>query len=195
MARVEEKGGPMVRFANWYMRRHYGREIAVTGVMAQSRANAVGYGMLEFWHERGHAVDEKLKVLAATKAATKIGCEFCIDIGAHLGREAGVTEQQLRDFHTYRESSAFSPLEKLVMDYAEEMSKTSVQIPDDMFARLREHFNDEQLVELTAAIAIENLRARFNNALDIPPAGFSEGAYCPMPERALETVSSGDGSP
>ena len=81
MARVEEKSGLMVRGANWYTRRQYGREIEVTGVMAQSRPNALGYGMLEWWHERGHAVDEKLKVLAATKAATKIGCEFCIDIG------------------------------------------------------------------------------------------------------------------
>jgi AhpD family alkylhydroperoxidase len=195
MARVEEKSGLMVRGANWYTRRTYGRDIEVTGVMAQSRPNAIGYGMLEWWHERSHAVDEKLKVLAATKAATKIGCEFCIDIGTHLGREAGVTEEQLRDFHTYRDSAAFSPVEKLVMEYAEEMSKTNVQISDELFAQLREHLNEEQIVELTAAIAIENLRARFNNALDISPAGFSEGAYCPMPERSLEAVSSGDGAP
>jgi AhpD family alkylhydroperoxidase len=194
MARGEEKGGLMVRAANWYMRRQYGREIAVTGVMAQSRPNAMGYGMLEWWHERGHAVDEKLKMLAVTKAATQIGCEFCIDIGSYLSRESGVTEQQLRDFHSYRGSDAFSPLEKLVIEYAEEMSKTNVDVPDELFSRLGEHFNDEQLVELTTAIAIENFRARFNNALDIPPAGFSEGVYCPMPERSREVVSSGEGA-
>jgi AhpD family alkylhydroperoxidase len=194
MARVEEKGGLLVRATNWYTRREYGREIGVTGVIGQSRANAIGYGLHEWWHERGHAVDEKLKLLAATKAATKIGCEFCIDIGSHLGREAGVTEEQLRDFHSYKESDAFSPVEKLVIEYAEEMSKANVQIPDELFASLREHFNDEQIVELTAAVAIENFRARFNNALDIAPAGFSEGAYCPMPERRLEEVSSGDGA-
>jgi AhpD family alkylhydroperoxidase len=194
MARVEEKGGLLVRMTNWYTRRTYGREVGVTGVIAQSRPNALGYGLHEWWHERGHAVDAKLKMLAATKAATKIGCEFCIDIGSHLSREAGVTEEQLRGFHSYRESDDFSELEKLVMEYAEEMSKTNVDVPDELFAKLREHLNDEQLVELTAAIAIENFRARFNNALDIPPAGFSEGAYCPMPERLREQVSSGNGS-
>jgi hypothetical protein len=52
-----------------------------------------------------------------------------------------------------------------------------------LFDRLRKHFDDAQLVELTASIAIENYRARFNNALDVPPAGFSEGAYCPMPDK------------
>jgi AhpD family alkylhydroperoxidase len=185
----------MVRATNWYTRRAYGREMAVTGVMAHSKPNAMGYGTFEFFHERSHAVDEKLKMLAATKAAARIGCEFCIDIGSHLSREAGVTEDQLRELHSYRESAAFSPLEKLVIEYGEEMSKTSVEISDELFARLREHFNEEQLVELTAAIAIENFRARFNNALDIPPAGFSEGAYCVMPERSLEAVSSGDGAP
>jgi AhpD family alkylhydroperoxidase len=183
MARVEGKGGPLVRFGNWYVRRKYGREIGVTEVVAQSRPNALGYSMLEFWHERAHALDARIKDLAATKVATIVGCQFCIDIGAHLSREAGATEEQLRDFHNYRTSDAFSLEEKLAMEYAEQMTQQNVQIADDFFARLHEHFSDEQLVELTMAIAVENLRARFNNALDIPAAGFSEGAYCPMPER------------
>ena len=106
-----------------------------------------------------------------------------------------MTEEQLRDFHSYTESDAFSPLEKLVMRVrGGDVARPTSRSPRSMFARLREHFDDEQLVELTAAIAIENFRARFNNALDIPPAGFSEGAYCPMPERSLEVASSGDGA-
>jgi AhpD family alkylhydroperoxidase len=188
MARVEEKNGALVRFTNWYTRRQFGRDIQTTAVIANSAPNMLAWGMFEWWHERGHAVEEKLKALAGTKAATTIGCEFCIDIGSHLSREAGVSDEQLRDFHNYRESDAFSPVEKLVMEYAEEMSKTNVEISDDLFARLREHFDDRQLVELTAAIGIENFRARFNNALDVAPAGFSEGAYCPMPERIAETA-------
>jgi len=194
-ARVSNKEGALVRFTHWYTRREYGREIAVTPVMAQSRPNFFGYGMFEWWHERSKSVDTKLKMLAATKAATKIGCEFCIDIASHLSREAGVTDEQLKDFHSYRTSPAFSPIEKLVMEYAEEMSKANVDIPDELFARLHEHFDDEQIVELTAAIAIENFRARFNDALQIPPAGFSEGMYCPLPEKQEgQAVEAGSGS-
>jgi AhpD family alkylhydroperoxidase len=185
MARVEEKGGPLVRFAQWYSKVKYGRPVTITPVIAHSRANMIGWGALEWWHEHGHRVDEKLKALAATKAATIIGCEFCIDIGSALGRKAGVSEQQLHDFHDYKESNAFSTEEKLAMEYAELMSQTNVEIPDDLFARLREHFDEGQIVELTAAIAIENMRARFNDALQISSAGFSEGAYCPMPEKAV----------
>ena len=151
-----------VRMANWYTRRSYGRDTEIAGVMAHSPPNFRGYGMFEWFHERSQGVDEKLKALAGTKAACLIGCEFCLDIGSHISREAGVTEEQLRSLHAYRESPAFSPLERLVLEYAEEMCQTPVSISDELFARLREHFNEEQIVELTTAIAIENFRARFN---------------------------------
>jgi AhpD family alkylhydroperoxidase len=185
----------MVRLTNWYTKRTYGRPMEVTNVMAHSPWNMLGWGAFEFGSERSHKVDERLKDLAATKVATLVGCQFCIDIGSALGRKAGVTEQQLRDFHSYKESSAFSTVEKLVMEYAEEMTKQNVEISDEMFAGLREHFDEAQIVELTSAIALENFRARFNNALDVAPAGFSEGLYCPLPERSLEAVSAGNGAP
>src|SRR4051794_32378448 len=158
MPRVSERGGPLVRAANWYTRRAYGRDTAIAGVMAHTRWNLIGYGVLEFCHERSHAMPERLKALAATKAATIVGGAFCIDIGSAISREAGVTEQQLRDFHVYRDSPAFSEEEKLVLEYAEEMTRESVELPEEMVARLRRHFSEAQIVDLTAAIAIENLR-------------------------------------
>ena len=182
MARIEEKSNLTVRLANWYTRRSYGRDTEIAGVMAHSRPNFTGYGVFEFFHERSKATDHKLLALAGTKAACLVGCQFCIDIGSHISREAGVTEEQLRNLHAYRDSAAFSALERLVLEYAEAMCQTPVVIADDLFARLREHFNEEQIVELTTAIAIENFRARYNNALDITPAGFTEGAACALPD-------------
>ena len=182
MARVEEKGGLLVRVAQRWAKWKYGREITITPVIAHSRANMIGWGALEWCHEHGHRVDERLKDLAATKVATRVGCRFCIDIASALSREAGVTERQLRDFHEFRTSPEFSAEEKVVMEYAEELTTEPVQVPDELFARLREHFDEAQVVELTAAIAIENFRSRFNRALDIAPSGFSDGLYCPVPD-------------
>jgi alkylhydroperoxidase family enzyme len=71
-----------------------------------------------------------------------------------------------------------------VITYAMETTKTPVDVSDELFAALSAHFSAAQLVELTAVIAWENYRARFNHALDIGAQGFSEGAYCPLPERA-----------
>ena len=105
-----------------------------------------------------------------------------MDIGSAVGRAIGVTEEQLRDLAVYKSSAAFSPLEKLVIEYAEEMTRTPVTVGDELFAALKQHFNEAQLVELTAAVAWENFRARFDHAFGIEAQGFSEGGYCVLPE-------------
>ena len=69
-----------------------------------------------------------------------------------------------------------------MIEYAARMTTTPVEVPDALFVSLRQQFNEAQLVELTAVIAWENYRARFNHALDIEAQGFSEGAYCALPE-------------
>ena len=181
MARIEEKSNMTTRVANWYTRRSYGRDTEIAGVMAHSKPNFTGYGMFEFFHERSKATDHRLLALAGTKAACLIGCEFCLDIGSHISREAGVTEEQLRSLHAYQDSPAFSQQERLVLEYAEAMCKTPAMISDELFARMKEQFTEEQIIELTTAVAIENFRARFNSALDITPAGFTEGKYCAVP--------------
>jgi len=80
-------------------------------------------------------------------------------------------------------SDAFSPLEKRVLDYAVQMPRTPVDVSDDLFEALRAEFDEAQLVELSAAIAWENWRARFNHAFEVESQGFSEGAVCALPER------------
>lgn len=100
-----------------------------------------------------------------------------------MGRKAGVREAQLRALHDFENSAEFNDLEKLVLRYARGMTLTPMEVPDDLFEQLRSHFSKKQLVELTSAIAWENYRARFNHAFRIEAEGFSEGAFCPMPER------------
>jgi len=88
----------------------------------------------------------------------------------------------LADFES---SAAFSELEKLVLRYAVGMTATPVEVSNDLFAKLQRHFTERQLVELTSAIAWENYRARFDHAFGIEAEGFSKGAFCPLPARAL----------
>src|SRR5580704_4796159 len=107
-----------------------------------------------------------------------------MDIGSAVGREFGVTEEELGDLPAYKTSNLFSPLEKLVIEYAEAMTRTPVAVSDDLFAALKKHLNEAQLVELTGVIAWENFRARFNHAFGIEAQDFSEGAYCVLPAKA-----------
>lgn len=73
-----------------------------------------------------------------------------------------------------------------MLDYAVAMTTTPVEVSDELFSMLRESFDDAQMVELTATIAWENYRARFDHALEIGAQGFSEGAVCAVPERSSD---------
>jgi len=75
-------------------------------------------------------------------------------------------------------------MEKLALEYADAMTQTPVEVPDALFAKLRERFTDTQLVELTATVAWENYRARFDHAFGVEAKGFTKGSYCSLPVRA-----------
>jgi hypothetical protein len=62
--------------------------------------------------------------------------------------------------------------------------RTPVEVTDELFARMKEHFSDEQLVEITALLTVVNLD-RFNAAFGIGSAGFSEGMVCVPPDRPV----------
>jgi alkylhydroperoxidase family enzyme len=83
----------------------------------------------------------------------------------------------------YRTSALFSETDKLVLQYADAMTRTPVAVPETLFAKLREKFAEAQLVELTATLAWENYRARFDHAFGVEAEGFSEGSYCAVPVR------------
>ena len=193
MARIdkvpEREAGSFGRFANRLSRRRFGEVAEPLAVMAHHPRLLLGYGMFELAFERSNLVDERLKDLAVLKAATIVGCEFCIDIGSALGRAEGITEEQLRELPSFEQSKAFSPLEKLVLRYAASVTRTPPDVSDELFDALCEHFSEAQLVELTAAIALENYRARFNHAFEMGSQGFSEGSYCAVPETL--TISTG----
>ena len=90
-----------------------------------------------------------------------------MDAGSAVGRRENITDEELAAVSGFRDSPLFGEREKLALEYAEEMSRTPVRVGDALFAGLRRHFSEEQLVELTASIAYENYRARFNHALGI----------------------------
>lgn len=98
-----------------------------------------------------------------------------------MGRASGITTAQIANLSNYPTDFNFSELERLVLEYADGMTRTPVEVSDALFARLRERFSDPELVELTSAIAWENYRARFDHAFGIEAENFTEGAVCAMP--------------
>ncbi len=71
----------------------------------------------------------------------------------------------------WEDSPHFDERERLALEYADAITFTNRDVDDDLFARLREHFSDDAIVELTAVIAWENASSKFNRALRVPSQG------------------------
>ena len=102
-----------------------------------------------------------------------------------MGRRQGLSEEKLAELADFEHSGAFSEVEKAVLRYTTAMTRTPVEVSDELFESLRERFTPKQLVELTSAIAWENYRARFDHAFGAEAEGFSEGAVCAVAIRSV----------
>jgi AhpD family alkylhydroperoxidase len=197
MARIRgvarEDASPMVRLVLRLMARGMtkmtGRE-AVRGsgiepieIWAHQPKMMSGMGKFQQAVRKGDTVDRRLRELVELKGAQMIGCEFCVDLGSQICRNSGFSDDELLALARYRSSELFSEREKLALDYAVGVMRTPVDVSDQLFARMKEEFTDEQLVELTALLTVVNVD-RFNAAFGIGSAGFSEGAVCVAPDRS-----------
>lgn len=105
-----------------------------------------------------------------------------MDIGSAVGRAEGVSLEQLLALDEAQTSALFSTEERLALALAEAMTRAPAEVPEELYAALRATFSEAQLVELVAAIAWENYRARFNHAFALTSDGFSEeGVACLLP--------------
>ena len=99
-----------------------------------------------------------------------------------MGRQQGLSEAKLSALADLEGAQdLFTPAELAALRYADAMSDTPVAVTDELFAQVRTHFDEAQIVELTSALAWENYRARFDHALGFEAEGFSEGSFCPLP--------------
>ncbi len=170
--------GPFRKIAYRMARKRLGRVPEPFAVAALHTPIFSGMSGFELALERSKRVPVRYKALGELRAAMVVGCEFCVDIGSMIARQSGLTDDELKDLVDWRASARLDETDKLVLEYADAISSTPVDVPDELFERLRERFDEQQLVELTGAIAWENWRARFNWAFGLGKEGYSEGAYC-----------------
>jgi alkylhydroperoxidase family enzyme len=101
-------------------------------------------------------------------------CPYCVDINAQLLIERLGSQDKLSHLSDYPTSPLFSEKEKTALEYADAMTATRCQVTDELSRRLKTFFSDKELVELTGIIGFQNLSARFNAALGVPPQGLCQ---------------------
>ncbi|MBL8510679.1 MAG: carboxymuconolactone decarboxylase family protein [Betaproteobacteria bacterium] len=138
-------------------------------------AVALLYGVLD---RKRSPISPVLRSLITVRVSQINWCRFCVDINsATLAKRTGSMDK-VEALAGWRDSPLFDAAERAALDYAEAVTITGQTVSDDLFARLREHFSDDAIVELTGLIAFQNLSSKFNSALDVPAQGF-----CQIPSR------------
>lgn len=157
----------------WNQKRKYGQVLEPGLLWARVPrlfvAVALLYGVLD---RKRSPLDPVLRSLVTVRVSQINWCRFCVDINsATLARHAGSMDK-VEQLEQWRESDAFDERERAVLEYSEAMTYPDRPVPDATFERLREFFDEDEIVELTGLIAFQNLSSKFNSALDVPAQGF-----------------------
>ncbi len=119
--------------------------------------------------QENSVVDKQLIELAILTVSYLNRCTYCISHHRPLGLEAGLSALALDALTSdaVLESEHFSDVEKLVIAYAQQITKDARRVSDALFEQLSRHFDNAQIVELTVRIGLANFFNRLNDALQI----------------------------
>jgi alkylhydroperoxidase family enzyme len=85
-----------------------------------------------------------------------------------VSSQLGVSAEKIKALENYATSDLYDAAERIALEYADSMTITGREVSDDLFARLRSFYSEDEIVELTATIAWENSSSKFNRALRVP---------------------------
>lgn len=117
-------------------------------------------------------VEPALRSLLTVRVSQINWCEFCVDLNSAIALERYVPAGKLDALQSFEDSPFFSEREKAALAYAEAVTRSGDKAGDAVMARVKRHFSDDAIIELTALIAFQNLSSKFNAALGVPAQGF-----------------------
>ena len=157
----------------WNQRRRYGAVLEPALLWARSPSLfttvALLYGALD---RRSSPIEAPLRSLVTVRVSQINWCAFCVDINSATLLKRGVSQAKVAALSQWRTSGLFDDRERAALDYAEKMTDPAQGVDDAVMGRLRRHFDDDGIVELTGLVAFQNLSSKFNAALDVPSQRF-----------------------
>ena len=176
---LEHPGSLLASVMNAYSRKQFGKVAEPMLALLHQRKVLTAVARFEMRIAKWSELDTGLKELAQLSVASQIGCSWCVDFGYYVSRTNGMDAAKLEQVGDWRSSTVYTPLERKVLEYAEAMTATPPEVTDEMVEALRTELNDDQVVELTEMISVENLRSRTNSALGLTSQGFRD--QCELP--------------
>lgn len=164
----------------WNQRRKYGQVLEPALLWSRNPllflAVAAFVGIFE---RKSSPLPPALRALVMTRISQINWCRFCEDLNAATLLKRGVAPAKMGALDRWRDSNLFDADERMVLEYAEAMTRSDLAVDDALMGRLKSRFGDDASVELTGLIAFQNMSSKFNSALAVPSQGF-----CRLPEAA-----------
>ena len=162
----------------WIQRRRYGAVLDAALLWARVPRLFLGvailYGMID---RRSSPIEPTLRSLVTVRVSQINHCPFCVDLNSATLMKRGASAEKVEALDSWQESELFSERERVALEYAEAMTYADRGVDDALMARLKQHFDDDAVVELTGLVAFQNLSSKFNSALGsrtarvLPPGG------------------------
>ena len=169
-----------VKIFFWNQKRKYGAILEPARLWGRTPRVFAGLAMLYGALDRkASPIEPALRSLITVRVSQINWCSFCVDINSATAINRHVGEEKLDDLTHFEDSALYSDREKAALAYAEAVTHTDQNTTEHHFERLRSHFDDDAIIELTALIAFQNLSSKFNASLAVAPQGFCKIA--PMP--------------
>ena len=122
-------------------------------------------------NDKKSKISPSLKSLLMTRVSQINHCSFCIDLNSALFLNSSHDLNKLQALHSWKDNLLFSPIEQLSLQYAEAITDPLIGVSNNLFNQLKQYFDDDSIIELTALITFQNLSSKFNHALDVPSQG------------------------
>ncbi len=162
-----------VRLVLKLQRRKYGRPLEPALLWGRMPRSFLMLTLLYRSIDRaGSPLDPELRSLVQVRISQINSCTFCVDLNSSAALERHSTPEKLAALPAHATSPLFSDCERAALAYADAVTDPARRVDDALFAQLRGHFPDQEIVELTALIAFQNMSSKFNAALGVPAQGF-----------------------
>lgn len=129
--------------------------------------------------------EENFLELVRLRSSQINGCAYCVDMHSKNLRAAGESNERIDGMVAWRETPFYSDRERAALDWAEALTLVAVDhVPDEVYARVRPHFSDEELINLTLAISMINTWNRFSVGFRAVPGEYQAPKKAPAMEKS-----------
>ena len=140
------------------------------------KAVSAMFGLQAYVNQSG--LEPKLLELVKMRASQINGCAYCLDMHSKDARAAGETEQRLYLLDAWREVDLYSERERAALEWTEALTRiTEGHVPDEVYAAVREHFSEAELVDLSLAVVAINGWNRLSIAFRAEAGKYQPGMH------------------